>query len=223
MEPRPFAGASKTNRSILAPLERQLAPWIVPKIPRWIETYHLTLATVLWCAGIIGFSAAAARDVRWLWAVSLMVFLQWVTDHLDGKLGKYRNTGLVKWGYYMDHLLDYAFLCSIVIGYALLLPPSATFSLLVLLAVFTGFMVHSFLELATTESLKISVAGAGPTEFRLAIIVINALVIRFGTARMEAALPWVAGGGLVALALMAYATHRKIWRSDMAAKQLQAS
>jgi hypothetical protein len=48
--------------------------------------------------------------------------MQYVTDHYDGKIGKYRNTGLVRWGYYMDHLLDYVFLCSIIIGYAFILP-----------------------------------------------------------------------------------------------------
>src|SRR5262245_50794476 len=102
-----FAGARKSNESLLAPFERRLAPWVVPRIPRWIGTHHLTLLTILWCAGILWFSARAANDLRWLWLVSLMIVLQWVTDHFDGKVGKFRNTGLVQWGFYMDHLLDY--------------------------------------------------------------------------------------------------------------------
>ena len=221
MIPDYFAGASKTNRSLLAPLERRLAPWVLPRIPRWIETYHLTLLTLVWCAGILGFSALAARDLRWLWGVSVLIFCQWVTDHFDGKVGKFRNTGLVKWGYYMDHLLDYVFLCAIVVGYALILPERALLPLLCLLAVGGGFMVHSFLEFSTANTLRISQLGGGPTEFRLAIIVINALVINFGTGRMIAALPYVAGGGLVALALLAYGAHRRIWAMDMAAKHAE--
>lgn len=215
MEREPFAGANKTNRSILAPLERRLAPWVLPRVPRWIETHHLTLLTIVWSAGIIASSALAASDRRWLWVVSLLIFLQWATDHFDGKLGKYRNTGLVKWGYFVDHILDYVFLCAIVIGYALILPPRATLPLLCLLAVFGGFMAHAFLAFSVSRTLTISAVGAGPTEFRVALIVINALVIRFGTDRMVAALPWVAGGGLVALAILVYRTQRRIWRIDM--------
>jgi phosphatidylglycerophosphate synthase len=220
MEREPFAGANKTNRSILAPLERRLAPWVLPRVPRWIETHHLTLLTIVWSAGIIASSALAASDRRWLWVVSLLIFLQWATDHFDGKLGKYRNTGLVKWGYFVDHILDYVFLCAIVIGYALILPPRATLPLLCLLAVFGGFMAHAFLAFSVSRTLTISAVGAGPTEFRVALIVINALVIRFGTDRMVAALPWVAGGGLVALAILVYRTQRRIWRIDMEDKAM---
>jgi phosphatidylglycerophosphate synthase len=201
-EPVHVAGASKTNRSLLAPLERRLAPWVVPRIPRGIETYHLTLLTLLWSAGVIGFSAAAAVRIEWLWGVSLMIFLQWVTDHFDGKLGQYRRTGLVKWGFFMDHMLDYVFLCSIMIGYALLLPERAGFLLLCLLAVFGGFMVHAFLAFESSNTLTISHLGGGPTEFRLALIIINALLVRFGTDRMVDALPYVIGGGAVGLAIV---------------------
>jgi hypothetical protein len=213
-----FAGARKTNESLLAPLERRLAPWVVPRIPRWIETHHLTLLTLVWCAGILWFSAKAAADLRWLWLVSLMIVLQWATDHFDGKVGKFRNTGLVKWGFYMDHLLDYVFLCTIVAGYAWILPDRSAFDLLCLLAVFGGFMAHSFLSMSVNETLQISYVKLGPTEFRLALVIINGLVIRFGAATMADALPYAAVGGGVALAILVYVTQRKIWGTDLSAK-----
>ena len=102
-----FAGASKTNTSFLTPFERRLAVRVLPRIPSWLETYHLTMLTLLWSGLILFFSWLAANDLRWLWGVSVMVAAQYVTDHYDGKIGKYRGTGLVRWGYYMDHLLDY--------------------------------------------------------------------------------------------------------------------
>ena len=105
-----FAGASKTNTSFLSPLERRIAPYVLRRIPRWLETYHLTMMTLVWSLLIALFSYFAATNIRWLWAVSLMIFFQYVTDYYDGKIGKYRNTGLVRWGYYMDHLLDFFFL-----------------------------------------------------------------------------------------------------------------
>ena len=210
-----FAGARKTNESVLAPLERRLAPWVLPRIPRWIETHHLTLLTLGWCAGIVWFSAQAAGDLRWLWLVSLMVVLQWFTDHFDGKVGKFRNTGLVKWGFYMDHLLDYVFLCSVVAGYAWILPERSSFDLLCLLAVFAGFMAHSFLSMSVNETLQISVVKLGPTEFRVALVIVNALIIRFGTATMARVLPYVAAGGGLSLAVLVYVTQRRIWAIDL--------
>ena len=75
-------------------------------MPRWLETYHLTLLTPVWAILIVVFSYLAARDLRWLWMVSLMIVFHYFTDHFDGKLGKFRDTGLRKWGFYMDHLFD---------------------------------------------------------------------------------------------------------------------
>src|SRR2546426_10865167 len=56
MQSEEFAGASKINTSFLKPLERRLEPIVLPRIPIWIESYHLTMLTVIWCLGILGFS-----------------------------------------------------------------------------------------------------------------------------------------------------------------------
>jgi archaetidylinositol phosphate synthase len=214
-----FAGATKTNTSFLTPLERRLAPKVLPKIPTWLETYHLTMLTVLWSSLILIFSYLAAWDLRWLWMVSVMIFLQYVTDHYDGKIGKYRNTGLVRWGYYMDHLLDYFFLCSIIIGYAFILPERSRYQILLMLAIFAGYEMSTFLAFAATDRFKISYLKLGPTEFRLAIIIINALLVQYGTRTMVNGLKYVNIGAAVVLALMIYRTHKVIWEMDMKQKK----
>ncbi len=219
METRQFAGAEKTNTSFLAPLERKLAPLVIPRIPSWIETYHLTMLTLLWSLLVMVFSFLAARNIRWLWMVSLAIALQWATDHYDGKIGKYRNTGLVRWGYYMDHLLDYFFLCSILIGYAFILPESSRFQLLLMLALFAGYDFSTFLAFAATDRLKISFMKFGPTEFRLALIIINGLLISFGTKHMIGGLKWVNGGAAIGLVFLIYRTQKEIWQHDMEGKQ----
>jgi len=96
-----FAGAGKTNTGLLVPLERRLARFVLPRIPCWLETYHLTLLTPVWSIMIAVFGYLAARDLRWLWLVNLMIVLHYFTDHFDGKLGKFRDTGLRKWGFYL--------------------------------------------------------------------------------------------------------------------------
>ncbi|MDQ1638616.1 MAG: CDP-diacylglycerol---glycerol-3-phosphate 3-phosphatidyltransferase [Pyrinomonadaceae bacterium] len=223
IETQEFAGAHKTNNSFLSPLERRLAPLVIPRIPSWLETQHLTMLTLIWSLLILVFSALAARNLRWLWLVSLMISLQWVTDHYDGKVGKYRNTGLVRWGYYMDHLLDYFFLCSILLGYAFILPESSRFQLLLMLALFAAFDFSTFLAFSATDKLKISYLKFGPTEFRLALIVVNALLIKFGTKHMIGGLKWVNAGAVVGLCVLVYTTQKRIWQLDMESRQGNAA
>ena len=218
LETQQFPGAVKTNTSFLTPLERRLAVRVLPVIPSWLQTYHLTMMTLIWSGMILLFSYLAARDLRWLWMVSLMIFLQYVTDHYDGKLGKYRNTGLVRWGYYMDHLLDYVFLCSIIIGYSFILPDKSRYQILIMLAIFAGYEVSTFLSFAATDRLHISFLKLGPTEFRLAVIVINALLVEFGTKKMVNGLKYVNIGAAVVLAMIVYRTHKMIWELDMKEK-----
>jgi len=149
---------------------------------------------------------------------NLMIVLHYFTDHFDGKLGKYRDTGLRKWGFYLDHLFDYGFLCSILIGYSFLIPPNSVFSMMLVLCVFSAFMFHTFLMLAATDEFRVSFSRFGPTELRIALIVINGFIIKFGTRGLRGALPWVACGGVIALTVLAYIAQRKLWRVDMKAK-----
>ena len=218
IETQQFAGAAKTNTSFLTPLERRLAIRVLPRIPGWLQTYHLTMMTLVWSSMILLFSFMAAKDLRWLWMVNLMVFMQYVTDYYDGKVGKYRNTGLVRWGYYMDHILDYLFLCSIIVGYSFILPEKSRYQILIMLAIFAGYEVSTFLAFAATDNLKISFLKLGPTEFRLAVIVINALLVEYGTRKMVTGLKYVNVGAAIVLAIIVYQTHKVLWEMDMKEK-----
>ena len=221
IETQQFPGAAKSNTSFLTPFERRLAVRVLPKIPSWLETHHLTMLTLVWSGFILFFSYLAATDLRWLWGVSVMVALQYVTDHYDGKIGKYRGTGLVRWGYYMDHLLDYLFLCSVIIGYAFILPERSRYQILIMLAIFAGYEVSTFLAFAATDRLKISYLKLGPTEFRVALIVINALLVQYGTRTMINGLKYVNIGAAIGLVLVVYRTHKVIWELDMKHKNGQ--
>src|ERR1051325_3925214 len=217
----PFDGAGESNSGLLVPLERRMPRFVLPRVPSWLETYHLTLLTPVWSIGIAAFGYLAASNLRWLWMTNVMIVLHYFTDHFDGKLGKYRNTGLRKWGFYMDHLFDYGFLCSILIGYSFLIPQKSLFSMLLVLCVFSAFMFHTFLMLAATEEFKVSFSRFGPTELRIALIIINFFIVRFGTRGLKGALPWVAFGGVIALSILAYLAQRRLWQIDMKAKAEQ--
>ena len=110
----------KVGHSILSKPENSLKGWAVPRIPDNIETYHLTLLTLLWSLINVILGCYAKDNLQVLWLVSILILFQYLTDLFDGELGRQRNTGLIKWGFYMDHFLDYIFLCSLVfVGYVI--------------------------------------------------------------------------------------------------------
>ena len=160
MANKTFGGDKKLPMtSVLARYERKLIDSNVHRFPRWIEGYHLTLTTIVWSIGMIIFGRLARNDYHWLWCSSLMLFLQWFTDCFDGALGRHRDTGIPKWGYHMDHLLDFVFMSSILIGYSFLLDGSNKQIVYLLIPVFGCFMVNSYLAFGATNEFKITYLG----------------------------------------------------------------
>ncbi len=219
-----FAGDKKKGKSILFNAENKLKDKLVPLVPKSVETYHLTYTTILWSLLIVGFGFLANHhSINWLWAISLMIFFQYITDLLDGEIGRRRNTGLIKWGFYMDHFLDYIFLCSILIAYSFILPDEFKYLLFFIIALFGAFMVNSYLGFAATNEFKISYLGIGPTEVRLIFIIINTLILVFGKTYMAPALPYVLVFSILGLAFTVYRTQKYIWKLDMKKKYLESS
>lgn len=213
-----FAGDKKFGSSVLSDVETRFKLWAVPRLPSWIETYHLTFMTLAWSAVNVAVGLTVKTDLRWLWIVSLMISLQYVTDLFDGELGRQRNTGLIKWGFYMDHFLDYVFLCSLVfVGY-MLSPAGLEVWYFALLAVLGAYMVNSFLSFAATNEFKIYHYGVGPTETRVVFILINTYIIYRGTDSFEWILPAVTAFCALGVVANSYLIHRQLWRVDMEAK-----
>lgn len=217
-----FTGDKKEGVSLLQGPEERLKAMLIPCVPQGIETYHLTLTTIVWSILIVLFSWLALFNRAWMWGVSAMIVAQYITDLLDGAIGRGRNTGLIKWGYYMDHFLDYVFLCSILIGYSLLMPDHLKYIMFFVMAVFCGFMVNSFLQFAATNEFRVAYWGIGPTEIRLGFIIINTLIIYVNKAHFIQAVPYVLALALFGLFITAYNTQKQLWKLDMDRKAEQA-
>lgn len=213
-----FAGDQKVGQSILTPLEMRLKNWMVPKIPLSVETYHLTFTTLIWGAGVLLFGHLAATNIEWVWGISLMIVLQYLTDLADGEVGRRRNTGLIKWGFYMDHFLDYLFLCCLVAAGYLFAPPDVEIWYMVLVVLLGGFMVNSFLSFAATNEFEIYHYGMGPTETRVVLIAINAYIAWFGTDQFTWLLPSACAVCAIGLIVNTRQIHKKLWALDMAVK-----
>ena len=211
----PFSGDKKKGTSILGPYERRFIDWGVPKIPQPIMSQHLTYVTIAWSAGIVASGWLASYDLAWLHVMSVMVAGQWLTDSFDGSLGKYRQQGLVKWGFFMDHLLDLLFAGSVVIGYSFLVDADwLKFLFMLLLLVTTATMAVSFLSFAATNQFQIAYYGIGPTEIRIAYIALNTFVVFAGTDIFSWGVPVVLGLNVVSFLVLTVQSSRAIWQID---------
>ncbi len=213
-----FAGDRKTGQSLLGPIERRFIDWAVPKVPKPIMSHHLTMLTLAWSILMVLFGALANSQPVWLHAMSVLVFLQWLTDSLDGSLGKYRKQGLVKWGFFMDHFLDLLFAGSLVIAYSFMVEVWwLRLCFLVLLLVTCAAMAVSFLAFAATNKFQIAYYGIGPTEIRIGYIALNTLVYVVGTAVFSWGVPVVLAMNIAALVVLAVQTSKQLWALDVEA------
>lgn len=214
-----FGGDKKVGTSLLGAVELKFKKWAAARVPRQVETYHLTLATIPISALVVVAGFLAKDDIRWLWLTSALIAAQYLTDLLDGEVGRLRNTGLIRWGYFMDHFLDYVFLCSLLIGYSLILPDHFKYLQFFILAIFGAFMVVAYLEFAATNAFRIEHLGIGPTEVRLLFVIINTLLIVVGKTYLGPALPYVLLLAVLGLAVAVYRTQKRIWELDMQEKK----
>jgi phosphatidylglycerophosphate synthase len=218
-EKEQFAGAYKAGSWLLRKPETWFVEKYVSKVPRGIETYHLTPLTLLWCLLNVLFCYFARENIAWLWVCSLVVILQYVTDIFDGAVGRLRNTGLVRWGYYVDHFLDYIFFCSLILGYYLIAPEGLDFLFALLLVLAGGLVVSFHLSFAATNQFRFSMYGFGPTELRIVAILLNTILIFAGADILKYVAPVACILFLMAVVLLVLKTQSTLWKIDMKAKE----
>ena len=208
LKPEEFAGDKKNSVHFLAAYEKKFIESALPHIPLQISTVHLTLMTIVWSCGILISGFLAKADIRWLWLFSHCIFFQYITDMLDGAVGRERNTGLIKWGFYMDHFLDYIFLSSIVIGYSFLLPTSYLLWSFFALFLSIGFMVHTLMDFAITNDFKISIGYFGVSEARWVLIILNVILMFIGKGLLIAIFPFFVGALFISLSTTVYSSQK---------------
>lgn len=215
MSKESFASDQRYGESLLRKLEKKYLDPFVSKMPKWLKSYHLTLSSVIWSLLVILFSCFAREDIGWMWFVSLCILLQYFSDYFDGCLGRYRKEGLIKWGYYMDHFLDYVFLSSILGGYLLIVDSPYKNYVFLLLVVLVGFMINSFLYFSVSHKFKYSYLGIGPTEGRLFLIVFNTIIVVYSKEILENSLVYFLVLFIVLLIYFVYKTQKEIWSLDI--------
>jgi archaetidylinositol phosphate synthase len=158
----------REHRSILAAAEKRLLILIAERLPRSINSDHLT-TLALGAMALAGSAFAAARwDRRALWLVVVALALNWFGDSLDGTLARVRRTERPRYGFYVDHVLDIAGTTLLFAGLACspFMTPVVALALLVAYLLVAG---EVFLATAVRGVFRMSVGGIGPTELRIVL------------------------------------------------------
>lgn len=213
-----FADNKKEFESFLKGAEGAAMNFLVPKVPTWVSSKHLTLASIPLSLGVIicGFNASA--NLNWLYLFSILIFLHWLTDVLDGSVARYRKENEPKWGFYMDHFLDYVFMCSFVIGYSFLLEDSLKIWAYSLIPLMGALMVSEYLRFGAIKKFNIAHYGFGPIEMQASLIVLNFFLIYFGTGLLERVMPALVLISLLAVIVTVYKNQKEILKIDRASK-----
>jgi phosphatidylglycerophosphate synthase len=165
----------REHRSVLAKVERRTLVWLAVRLPRWVNSDHLTgLGALAMIATAVAF--AAASQAPWtLLLVPLTLALNWFGDSLDGTVARVRNTQRPRYGYYLDHVVDVANVSVLFTGLAL----SGLLSPWIAVALLVGYLLLSAESFLATHALgvfRISFAGFGPSELRI-LLSIGALAV----------------------------------------------
>ena len=197
----------------LGPYETRLKKNLAQKIPHYIKSYHLTLSTILWMCGAIFFGILSQGNSNYIWGISLMILFHYLTDLIDGEVGKLTNDGLPKWAFFMDHFLDYIFLCALIISYGFILPSGFNLTFFIFFAILSSISVNIFLNFGATNEFKIAYLGIGPTETQLFFVIINTFIIFLGTNFLVKILPLITVLGFLFLCFVFYKTHKTLWET----------
>ncbi len=166
---------------LLADPERRLLRAVAARLPRWVTSDHLTLLGVLGAVAVGLAYALTSYDVRWLWAASAALVVNWFGDSLDGTLARVRGAERPRYGYYLDHLVD-AF-STAVVGLGIGLSPFVRIEVALLLVVaYLALSINVYLETAVFGVFRLSYGRIGPTEARAILIALNTLLLLSATA-----------------------------------------
>lgn len=209
---------AKVGKWIFRRLEDRLRPKLLRYVPDYIQTYHLTLLTIVWTFLVLLSGLFSKFRPEWLWLTCIVIVAQYITDLLDGTVGRERNTGLVKWGHYMDHVLDFVFFTALMLNFGFLFSAESFRIITIAAFVQAGFMVSMFLNYSATEKFGISFFGFGPTEVRILYLLSYLHIIFLGPKMFETILPYATYILAVLLAIFIYRTQKKIWEQDIREK-----
>ena len=167
-----FKDAERKQLSMLASMEKKTLIWLAHRLPRWVNSDHLTLLgfVAMFFAGL-GYWLARF-DRRALIGVIVALVINWFGDSLDGTVARVRNRLRPRYGFYVDHVTD-AIGTSFLMGGLALSSYMSPYIALGLLIAFLLLSIEVYLTTYTIGSFHLSFWSFGPTELRVLLCIGN--------------------------------------------------
>ena len=167
-----FRDAERKQLSMLASMEKKTLIWLAHRLPRWVNSDHLTLLgfAAMFAAGL-GYWLAS-YDRRALIGVIVALVINWFGDSLDGTVARVRNRLRPRYGFYVDHVTD-AIGTSFLMGGLALSSYMSPYIALGLLIAFLLLSIEVYLTTYTIGSFHLSFWSFGPTELRVLLCIGN--------------------------------------------------
>lgn len=195
----------RQHNSILAAFEKRALIWIAKRLPRRVNSDHLSALGLASMAGAgISFWLAQADPVVGASLVVLCLLLNWFGDSLDGTVARVRDEQRPRYGYYVDHVIDLAGTAMLFAGLAVSGYMSTVMAVLVVAAYFL-VSAETYLATHARGVFKMAFLGVGPTELRIllaagALALINSpMVDPFGLGPVRL---WDLGGVIGAMGML---------------------
>jgi archaetidylinositol phosphate synthase len=187
----------RQNTSVLAAAEKRALIWMAERLPRWINSDHLSALGLISMAGAgLAFWLTASDPIAGASLVVLCLILNWFGDSLDGTVARVRDQQRPRYGYYVDHVIDLAGTAMLFAGLAVSGYMTPAIAVLVVAAYYL-VSAETFLATHSRGVFKMAFLGVGPTELRVllaagALALINTpMVAPFG---IEPVRLWDLGG-----------------------------
>jgi phosphatidylglycerophosphate synthase len=214
-----YDGTKVVNDSFLSKFNRQFIEMALPLVPKWLQTYHLTAVTYVLAALCVLSGYLARANSQWLWIIAVSLFCHYVTDALDGEVGRRRKTGLARWGFYVDHFGDFIFSLCILIGLSYSTPPSCSRLWLIMMGAWSAFFLNAYMLWILNKRYTISFFKVSGIEahFVLGLLVICFAVL--GPKALTLALRIAVPAAILGLAIVFFSIQRQLWRQDKIRKK----
>ncbi|WP_052072280.1 CDP-alcohol phosphatidyltransferase family protein [Sphingopyxis sp. MWB1] len=171
----PVQAPVRIQQNILARGERRFLDFLCARLPRWITPDHLTTL------GFVGAAMVAAGYLlswlapAWLALCVAGYVVNWFGDSLDGSLARWRRIERPSYGYFVDHSVDGLAIFLMVGGIGL--SPYMRFDVaLICVVAYLLLAIHTFLSAKVMGEFRLSYMAGGPTELRLMLIAMTALM-----------------------------------------------
>lgn len=195
----------RQHNSILAASEKRALIWMATRLPRWVNSDHLSALGLASMAGAgAAFVLAASDPVAGASLVVLCLVLNWFGDSLDGTLARVRDQQRPRYGYYVDHVSDLAGTAMLFTGLAASGYMSPAIAALVVAAFFL-VSAETYLATHARGVFNMALLGVGPTELRMllaagALALVNTPTVSpFGLGPMAL---WDLGGVIGAIGMV---------------------